>query len=359
MRPILALSLCALLASCNVVKMLDKGNTKTFTNNGLRAHAFTDAAGAHYAWATAPFSGKPKLMLVHGITSSDAMWAQNLPGLKEHFDLIVPDLIGHGRSTNAWSGNSVDAQTAHLALILDSLGVDEPVFVVGNSYGGAVAANFAERYPHRTRGLVISDGPANAYSRAVADSAVRTVGAADILDFFEPRTPEERQRQIDFVLAKPKPLPKFALKQMGKAGQARIPVYQGLLKDLLEREQDYVAKRYVWPMPVHVIWGEQDRLIPPHVGRGIMRVNELPADHLIMIPDAGHAVNVERPDIFDAHLLRILKDGPCGDDTVKPGEGPCTMEYDPYCGCDGKTWPSRCAAWRAGVRLVKKGECAQ
>ena len=79
------------------------------------------------------------VLLVHGITSDGGMWAGNVHALSKDYDLIVPDLIGHGRSTNSWSGNSVDAQVAHLALILDSLGVRGAVYVVGNSYGGSGA----------------------------------------------------------------------------------------------------------------------------------------------------------------------------------------------------------------------------
>ena len=345
------------LASCNVVKHLDKKNTKMFQRSGLQAYTFTDAAGPHFAWATETRTSKPKLMLVHGITSSGGMWSGNLAALKEHYDLIVPDLIGHGRSTDTWSGNSVEAQTAHLALLLDSLGVREPVFVVGNSYGGAVSANFAERYPERTRALVIYDGPANTYTKAIADSAARAAGAKDILDFFDTRTPEDQGRNFNTILSKPRRIPRFALRQFCEAGRERKSVYLGLLKDLLDREQEYTTKRYMWTMPVYVLWGEDDRLIPPHVGRGIVRTNELPADHLIMVPGAGHVANIEQPKVFGAHLMRVLKDGACADPALK-SDGPCTMEFDPYCGCDGRTYSNRCAAWRAGVRVIARGECA-
>lgn len=343
-------------SSCNVVKMQARQTKKQFSSAGLTEHTFAGGNGPLHVWS-ATFTGKPKLMLLHGVTASAGMWAVNAGPLSATYDLIIPDLIGHGGSTNTWSGNSVDAQVAHLGAILDSLHVQEAVYVVGNSYGGAMAANFAEQRPDRTRAVVIGDGPANTYNKALADSATRALGAAGgVRDFFSPKTPDEFLRNINGILYEPKKIPRFALKQLFNAGAERRPGYLALLDDLIGREAEYANKRYMWTMPAYVVWGEGDRLIPPVVAHGIMRINELPADHLIMMPRTGHAGNVERPREFEAILLKVLKDGPCPM-PANVGEGACTFDYDPWCGCDGKTYSNKCAAWRAGVRATAKGEC--
>lgn len=304
--PLSLLSLLLILTSCNVVLMGERRADRALRRAGAIEHTYATAGGPRHTRNV--MSGKPVLMLVHGINGSGRMWARNVQRLSTRFDLILPDLIGHGRSTRTWTGNSVDEQVEHLRIILDSSGVKAPVHLVGCSYGGGIVANFAERYPDRVKTLVIYDGPASDYTSAMADSIAQRAGATDIIDLFAPDNADEQERLFRLALYDPPWIPHFALRQINERSKREREPCLALLRDLRANGDRYVAKRYVWPMPAYLIWGEEDRLIPVSVGRAIQQRHGLPADHLIVIPEAGHAANYEQQEAFETALFRILQD---------------------------------------------------
>jgi pimeloyl-ACP methyl ester carboxylesterase len=70
-------------------------------------------------------------------------------------DVVLYDLRGHGYSERPRTGYSVNDSVADLAALLSTLGIDGPVHLVGNSYGGTVALSFAMAYPARVTSMVL------------------------------------------------------------------------------------------------------------------------------------------------------------------------------------------------------------
>ena len=304
----LVLLLLATLPSCNLARMHARKCDNRLERKDYSASTFS-SNGPHFTWHRD--TGKQKLLLLHGYTGTGALqWSKTAALLREDYDCILPDLLSHGRSAK-WdtthSGRSIDDQVAHVILLLDSLGVKEPIAVVGNSYGGGVAARLAELHPERIKKLVIYDGLVSDYTQALADSIARAHGAPGMLAVM--RTPEAKDLRfgIRLSLYKDPPIPGFILKQIYREfAEPYRPAQITLIKDLMAHEDAFATKRYDWRMPVYLIWGERDELIPNATGRAVMRRNAIPEDHWVTIPKTGHVANVERPKEFVRVLRAIL-----------------------------------------------------
>jgi len=112
--------------------------------NGINLHYQTRGEG-------------PDVLLVHGITSSLAMWYNGiLPALTPEFRVTAHDMRGHGLSDLTPTGYTSRDMAEDMKALLDALGIAN-VAIVGHSYGGAVAMHFAALYPERVRGIVMMD----------------------------------------------------------------------------------------------------------------------------------------------------------------------------------------------------------
>jgi pimeloyl-ACP methyl ester carboxylesterase len=99
-------------------------------------------------------AGEP-VVLLHSTAGSGRQWTDVAEALRSGFRVIAPDLCGYG-STSHWPGDgtfSLAVEADLVATLLDMLG--KPAHVVGHSYGGAVALQFASRHPRYLRTLTL------------------------------------------------------------------------------------------------------------------------------------------------------------------------------------------------------------
>jgi pimeloyl-ACP methyl ester carboxylesterase len=99
----------------------------------------------------------PPLLLLHGLSSNARIWDFVAPILTQHFRVIAADQRGHGLTDVPRDAYSFAEVTGDITALLDHLAIDPPI-VVGHSWGGGVAVQFAADSPARTRGIVLVDG---------------------------------------------------------------------------------------------------------------------------------------------------------------------------------------------------------
>ena len=112
-------------------------------------------------------TSSPTIVCVHGILidSLASYYFTIATALREAgFRVLIYDLRAHGNSERPASGYLVEDFVDDLAALLDALDITEPVYVLGNSFGGTVAYGLAERHPDRVAGVAaIESEPATAH----------------------------------------------------------------------------------------------------------------------------------------------------------------------------------------------------
>jgi len=100
--------------------------------------------------------GKPTLLLVHGmVVSSGLNWFRLFPALSRHFNIIAPDVRGHGRSSRGTERFTFALAADDLAALLDEIECG-PVIAVGYSMGGAIVQHLCHQHPQHVAGLVLA-----------------------------------------------------------------------------------------------------------------------------------------------------------------------------------------------------------
>src|SRR5713226_5127219 len=124
---------------CCMKAMLPPG--QTITINGMQIYYVTFG------------QGEP-LVLLHGYTGSSGDWELFLPDLAKEYRLIMPDLRGHGRSTNPSTTFTFRQAALDVFALLDHLGINE-FKAIGLSGGGNTLLHMATQQPGRVAAMVL------------------------------------------------------------------------------------------------------------------------------------------------------------------------------------------------------------
>jgi N-formylmaleamate deformylase len=100
---------------------------------------------------------KRPLVLVHGFSDSGLCWSRTAHDLEAEYDVVMPDMRGHGLSARMRPGDDVD-MAADLAGLIRGLGLKRPI-LGGHSMGAGVTYQTAVRFPELAEALVLEDPP--------------------------------------------------------------------------------------------------------------------------------------------------------------------------------------------------------
>jgi len=235
-------------------------------------------------------SGEP-LLFLHGASGAPVIMPF-MERLAQRFDVLVPEHPGYGLSEEpGWLDNIHDVAYFYLDLLKK---IDlRRVILVGNSLGGWIAMEMAVRDTSRIKSLVL-----------VSPAGISAPGVQPADTFL--MSPEELARHLFHD-------PKLA------AARASEPVTPEALE--LSLKNRHTTARLAWQprfhdphlpkwlhridVPVQIIWGEEDRILPVAFASQLKRL--IPGAHLHVIKDAGHLPHAEKAQEFCELVVRFAQ----------------------------------------------------
>jgi 3-oxoadipate enol-lactonase len=236
------------------------------------------------------------LVFIHGLGSSTRDWEPQVAEFSKTYQVITFDLRGHGRSDKPAGPYQMAMFAADLSGLLGALQVGA-AHVVGISLGGAVAFQFALDCPDRVKTLtIVNAGPSLGGTPQQAEAEIaRRVGIVRQLGM---RAMGEALSPNLF----PKPEQAALRKQFNESwAENDPPAYIAATQSMLG--WDVTERLSAISCPVLVVASDQDYT---PVAAKEAYIARLPHARLAVIPDAHHAVSVERPEAFNQVLAQFL-----------------------------------------------------
>ena len=231
--------------------------------------------------------GKGKtVVLVHGSGSHAGDWHGVAPALARRYRVLVLDLPGHGESGPAEGALPVSDLAGSLGALLDARSADEPATVVGSSLGGWVSLYYAWQHPERVERVIgISSSGIYAPLQVPLAPTDREQARRLVAAIRGPHLATPSDEELDEVV-----------KRVAAGPVARLVA--GLkAEDFLE------AKAAGIKVPVELIWGEEDGVLPLAYGQRLASL--LPQARLHPLPRCGHMPQVHCPRALTRLLLEL------------------------------------------------------
>lgn len=267
-------------------------------------HVDTNGISTYYEEDASPqTAGSTPIVLLHGFTGSIGQWAEARPLLAGEYRVISYDLRGHGRTEapEDLSSYTIEAYARDLLALLDALAIDR-AHVLGSSFGGMVALEFALRRPERLRTLILSDTSAGPRCIELSEPiAAREDGIERALAY---AAEHGLNAHVERELATNEALradPHRAERFHRRWQQMTLHGFLGSGKARNQRP-DHHGDLDRLTMPVLIIAGDRDVLVPAaeylhaHIPRSALR----------LINGAGHPAVTDQPHGFVAVVRGFL-----------------------------------------------------
>ena len=269
--------------------------------NGIRMHYVMQGDG-------------PLLILLHGFPEFWYSWRHQIPVLAQHFTVVAPDLRGYNDTEKPRTGYRIATLLRDIVGLIKGLGYEQAV-IVGHDWGGALAWQFAIRYPQMTARLIgLNAPPPWTFARELR--TFKQLRKSWYIFFFQlPWLPEyilgrnhaEAIGQAIYTTALQKAaFPPDVLEHyrdaMSKPGALTASL--NYYRNIFRRPASKGGGNTMVSAPTLLIWGEQDTALDIAMTYGLEKW--VPDIRVERIPDSGHWIQQEKPELVNTLMMEFL-----------------------------------------------------
>ncbi|MGB8699983.1 MAG: alpha/beta fold hydrolase, partial [Thermosynechococcaceae cyanobacterium] len=253
---------------------------------------------------SAQASDLPPILFLHGFGASIGHWRQNLPFFAQHHTVYALDLLGFGASEKAPIPYTVDLWVQQVRTFWQTF-IRRPMMVVGNSIGSLVALTAAHQYPEMVQGLAMLSLPDPSvredlippWCRPWVSGLERALTGQWILKplFYWVRRPQVIRPWVSIAYARREAVTDELVELLAAPARDRgaALAFSHLLQGMIHPRFGPRVSTLLpdLQIPILLIWGRQDRMVPPAFGQIFAPLN--PKLQLIELDPAGHCPHDE------------------------------------------------------------------
>lgn len=242
--------------------------------------------------------GADVIVLTNGVLMSTASWGLQKAPLSRRHRLLLYDCRGMWQSEHPAGPYTMEQHADDLAALMSALGISR-AHIGGISYGGEVSMAFALKYPAMTRSLIVSSSVSHSEPllRGLIDSWSAAARDRDPLRLYQVTYP--LNFSSEYIAANRAAMEAAASRYNLLDMDAVLELF-----DCFQR-LDITAELHRIHAPALVMVGEKDILKPRPYSELIAR--EIPGAQLVVVPDSGHALCLEKPVVFNALVLGFVE----------------------------------------------------
>ena len=247
---------------------------------------------------------KETVVLIYGISLPSYSWNDFATQLANNgLKVITYDLYGRGYSERPYTIYNGRLYIRQLQELLDALHVTEKVSILGISMGGGIANHFASHHPERVKKIVLltplhtSNILATLFTTPPLGELMLTILAARKMIAIQ----NETAKELDLPAGWSAPY----RRQMEFFGYRRA-IISSIREFATENHVESFKKIAALKMPVLLIWGKDDKVIPFSGHKSVMA--NIPHAQFLPLDNTGHLIHLEELEIVTKNVVEFLRD---------------------------------------------------